>query len=102
MAHSRAMLRFIAFTWGLAGAWAWVFFTESGRSTGLLGVLGVVGATVALFVVMVRRANRLSAGHEYVNARLEYHQGFSKDRWNRSKPARGDDGGAEMDLGRGF
>ena len=96
------MLRFILFTWGLAGGWAWVLFTESGRDAGVFGWLLVGGATLALFVFMVRRSNRLSAGNEYVNARLEYHRGFSNDRWRRAKPAKGDDGGSELTLGRGL
>ena len=66
------------------------------------GVLLAGGATLSLFIFMIRRSNRLSGGHEHVNARLEYHQGFSKARWKRSKPARGDDGGGEFSIGRGF
>lgn len=93
------MIRFIAFTWGLAGAWAWVLFTDRGRGTGVVGIVLVAGATLGLFVFMVRRANRLAGGHEYVNARLEYHRGFSQDRWKRDKPAKGDDGGSELTLG---
>jgi hypothetical protein len=96
------MVRFIAFTWGLAAAWAWVLFTDGGRSTGFVGLLGVLAATLGLFVFMVRRSRRLGAGHEYVNARLEYHSGFSQGRWRRDRPARGDDGGSELDVGRGF
>ena len=96
------MIRFVAFTWGLAGAWAWMLFTDSGRNAGILGYVLVLGATLALFVYMVRRSNRLSGGTEHVNARLEYHQGFSKARWKRNKPARGDDGGSEFSIGRGF
>lgn len=96
------MIRFIGFTWGLAGAWAWLLFTDGGRDAGVLGYGAVLGATLGLFVFMVRRSNRLSGGGEYVNARLEYHQGFSKARWKRNKPARGDDGGSEFSIGRGF
>jgi hypothetical protein len=96
------MFRFIAFTWGLAAAWAWVVFTDSGRSTGLIGFIAVGSITLGLFFFMVRRSNRLSGSHEYVNARLEYHRGFSQNRWKRSKPARGDDGGSELTLGSGW
>lgn len=97
-----AVLRFIAFTWGLAAAWAWLMFTGGGRAAGLAGLLVVGGATLAAFVHMVRRSNRLRGGHEYVNARLEYHRGFSRDRWRRSRPAQGDDGGSEFTLGSGW
>lgn len=96
------MLRFIAFTWGFAAAWAWLLFTESGRSTGAVGYVILGGATLGLFAHMVRRSKRLAGGDEYVNARLEYHRGFSQDRWRRAKPAKGDDGGGEFSIGRGL
>jgi len=93
------MIRFIAFTWGLGAAWAWLLFSQKSTVANVLGIIILSGATVGLFGFMIRRSNRLSGGHEYVNARLEYHQGFSKGRWNRSKPARGDDGGSEFTIG---
>jgi hypothetical protein len=93
------MIRFIAFTWGLGAAWVWLLFAQKGTVANVLGAIVLGSVTVGLFVFMIRRSNRLNAGHEYVNARLEYHQGFSKGRWKRSKPARGDDGGSELTLG---
>ena len=41
------MIRFVAFTWGLAGVWAWLLFTDSGRGAGILGYVVVLGATLA-------------------------------------------------------
>lgn len=93
------MIRFIAFTWGLSAAWAWTLFTDSGRGTSPLGPSLLGAITLGMFVYMVRRADRLRGGHEYVTARLEYHRGFSQDRWKRDKPAQGDDGGSEFTLG---
>ena len=96
------MIRFIVVTWGLAAGWAWWLFAQKGSLANVGGgvLLGV--CTVGVFAHMVRRSNRLSAGHEHVTARLEYHRGFSNDRWKRSKPARGDDGGSELTLGGGW
>ena len=96
------MIRFLGFTWGLALGWAWWAFVD--KSSGLRVVSGVVltAITLALLVFMARRSRRLSAGYEYVTPRLEYHQGYSKERWKRAKPARGDDGGNEFTLGSGW
>ncbi len=96
------MIRFIVFTWGLAAGWAWWLFAQKGPATTVVSgfILGAI--TLGVLVHMVKRSNRLHSGHEFVNARLEYHQGFSKGRWKRSQPARGDDGGSELTLGKGL
>lgn len=96
------MLRFVLSAWGLAAGWAWLLFAQKGHVASLVGgtILGLV--TLGLFAFMVRRSNRLTSNHEHVNARLEYHSGFTRGRWRRNRPARDDDGGSELTLGRGL
>jgi len=96
------MIRFVVVTWGLVGGWLWWLFAPKGAalSVAALAVLGLL--TLWLGTAMMRRARRLRGDHEYVNARLEYHQGMSRDRWRRAEPARDDDGGSEFTLGGGW
>ena len=96
------VIRFVIITWGLAAGWAWLLFGQKSATSGIAGGIVLAAITLGVFGYMVRRSTRLSGGHEHVNARLEYHQGFSKNRWKRAKPARGDDGGSELTLGKGF
>jgi hypothetical protein len=96
------MLRFVVVTWGLVGGWTWWVFAPKDGVASLVGAILLGSATVVLAWVMVRRSSRLRAGHEYVNARLEYHSGMSSGRWKRARPARDDDGGSELTLGSGW
>lgn len=96
------MLRFVATTWTLVAGWLWWAFVPKGGGATIVGGLMLAVCSSALLAVMVRRSRRLAGHHEHVNARLEYHQGMSRDRWRRAKPARGDDGGMELTLGSGW
>ena len=96
------MIRFVAITWGLGSAWAWWLFVYKSSSVQFVTGVLLAGVTLALFAFMIRRSNRLNAGYDYVTPRLEYHQGYSKERWRRNKPAREDDGGHELTLGSGW
>ena len=96
------MIRFVVLTWGLVIGWGWwLFAAKSSAATLVIGLLlGVI--TLALAGAMFRRSRRFRSEHEHVNARLEYHSKAGSRHWQRSKPARGDDGGAAMSLGGGL
>jgi len=100
--QSEPMLRFMVVTWGLVGGWLWWLFAPKSGAATVAGLLVLAAVTFGLAVLMMRRSRRLRGGHEYVNARLEYHQGMSRDRWRRAAPAREDDGGRELTLGSGW
>ena len=101
MRHNDVVIRFFLATWGLAAGWLWLIFAARGAATIVASVVLVV-ASAWLGRSMVLRSQRLRGERDFVNARLEYHQGMSKDRWRRTKVASGDDGGSEFTLGGGF
>jgi len=91
----------MALAWGLTGGALWLVFAGRGTAAVVVGVLLVVTALV-LARAMAARALRRRGNGEFVNPRLVYHAGMSRDRWRRAKPARGDDGGTELTLGSGW
>jgi len=99
--HDRSMIRFMALAWGLTGGALWLVFAGRGTAAVVVGVLLVVTALV-LARAMAARALRRRGNGEFVNPRLVYHAGMSRDRWRRARPARGDDGGSELTLGSGW
>jgi hypothetical protein len=94
--------RFVLFTWGLVAGWGWLLFGVRTPGAAFAGAALLGAATLIGAAFMVRRARRLRGGHEYVNARLEYHAGNSSRVWRRARPARDDDGGSELTLGGGW
>lgn len=96
---SGIVIRFFVTTWGLTIGWGWWLLAPKAAGTRIVGLVVLLAMTAILGGGMTRRSRRLRGDHEYVNARLEYHSGFSRGRWRRTETARGDDGGSEITMG---
>jgi hypothetical protein len=92
------VIRNMLATYGLGGVWLrWLLAPASGAPRLALG-LALAVATLALALIVTRRARKLRSSFESVPGRRVTHAGFGQSRWSRDD----DDEGFESAVGGGW